>query len=92
MLLLYLRIFSDSGNRKFRRACWAVIVFCTVYYFATVIEDLLQTTPLSYFWLVRFQGCSYTTTLGCRRPPYQSFCAVIWRRDLKTIPPADSRA
>jgi hypothetical protein len=54
MLLLYLRIFSDSGNRKFRRACWAVIVFCTVYYFATVIEDLLQTTPLSYFWLVGF--------------------------------------
>jgi hypothetical protein len=53
MLLLYLRIFSDSGNRAFRRTCWAVIVFCTIYYFATVIEDLLQTTPLSYFWLVR---------------------------------------
>jgi hypothetical protein len=54
MLLLYLRIFSNSGNRTFRRTCWAVITFCTVYYFATVIEDLFQTAPLSYFWLVRF--------------------------------------
>jgi hypothetical protein len=57
MLLLYLRIFSDSGNRTFRRACWAVIVFCTVYYFTTVIVDLVQTTPLSHFWLVRTQDC-----------------------------------
>jgi hypothetical protein len=92
MLLLYLRIFSDSGNSKFRRACWAVIAFCTVYYFATVIEDLLQTTPLSYFWLVSFQGCSYNTTRDCRRPSHQSFRAVIWRRDSTSIPPADSRA